>query len=203
MNLTQWLTRQNTGITSSPCTNKYHLQSDQSDSLIPQYFWGKLLGSVAILKNPESFFSERTTRSCVDEPKFNNQFLTMVTQLKHQFFFFHNMQNKSCTRHIPHIMHEPWQPLQICMNSITWQWPWSFKHMHLIVHFNPGATWLFHPTFFLSLTFNILTEMPVGSSSIDVWHQTIISSIVRFHSKNSSGNTFCHLHITMNSASTK
>jgi hypothetical protein len=30
-------------------------------------------------------------------------------------------------RHIPHIVHEPWQPLQIiCMNSIFWGWPWSF-----------------------------------------------------------------------------
>ncbi len=26
----------------------------------------------------------------------------------------------------PHIVHEPWQPLQICMNSIFWGWPWSF-----------------------------------------------------------------------------
>jgi hypothetical protein len=51
-----WLTRLITGITSSPCTNKYHLESDQSDSLIPQYFWGERLGSVAILKNLQIFF---------------------------------------------------------------------------------------------------------------------------------------------------
>jgi len=51
----QWLTRLITGITSSPCTNKYHLESDQSDSLIPQYFWGERLGSVAIFKNLQIF----------------------------------------------------------------------------------------------------------------------------------------------------
>jgi hypothetical protein len=37
-----------------------------------------------------------------------------------------------------------------------------------IIHFNPGLTQLFLHTFFLALPFNILTEMPVASSSIDV-----------------------------------
>jgi hypothetical protein len=51
--------------------------------------------------------------------------------------------------------------------------------------------------------FNILTEMPVASSSIDVWQRHITSSIFRLHLKNSTANTFLLLRITMNSASTK
>ncbi len=65
-----------------------------------------------------------------------------------------------------------------------------YKHMHLIIHFNPGATQLFLQNFFLSLLFNILTEMPVASSSVDVWQQHITSSIARLHFKNSFSNMF-------------
>ncbi len=53
---TEWLTRLFTGITNNPCTNKYHLQSDETDSLIPQNFWCELLGGVAILKNLQILF---------------------------------------------------------------------------------------------------------------------------------------------------
>jgi hypothetical protein len=59
--------------------------------------------------------------------------------------------------------------LQLCMNSnhlgvvlIIYD-----KRMHLIIHFNQGATWLFlHPSF-LTVLFNILTEMPLASNNID------------------------------------
>ncbi len=132
-----------------------------------------------------------TTRQ--DGMECKSQFLTMVTQLKHQFFFFHNMQNKFCTRHIPHIVHEPWQPLQICMNSIIWGWPWSFTtNICLIIHFRLQPNYfMIHPLpFFLSLMFNILTEMPVASSSKDVWQPHMNSRIFRLHFKNSSRNTF-------------
>ncbi len=139
----------------------------------PNYFWNELYGSVAIFANPQIFpYSKRSTKSCVDEPKGNSQFLAMVTQMKYLFFFFHIIQNKFCARHVPCIMHEPWQSLQFCMNfnhlgvvSILF-----YKCMHLIIHFNPGATRLFLCTFSLSLLFNILTDMPVANSSIDVWH---------------------------------
>jgi hypothetical protein len=40
--------------------------------------------------------------------------------------------------------------------------------MYLVVHFNPGAIQLFLHTSFLSLLFNILTKMPVASSSRDI-----------------------------------
>jgi hypothetical protein len=43
-----------------------------------------------------------------------------------------------------------------------------YKRMYLIIHFNLGATWQSLHTFFLSLPFNILTEVPVASGSIDV-----------------------------------
>jgi hypothetical protein len=39
----------------------------------------------------------------------------MVIQMKDLFFFFHIMQNKFHSRHVPHIMHQPWQSLQFCM----------------------------------------------------------------------------------------
>jgi hypothetical protein len=43
-----------------------------------------------------------------------------------------------------------------------------YKCINLIIHFNPGVTQLFLHTSFLSLPFNILTEMPVARSNIDV-----------------------------------
>jgi hypothetical protein len=58
----------------------------------PNYLCNELGGSVAvptyseILENPEC-----STRRCADEPKCNSQFLTMVTQMIHLFFFLHIM----------------------------------------------------------------------------------------------------------------
>jgi hypothetical protein len=40
-----------------------------------------------------------------------------------------------------------------------------YKHMQLINHINPGVTQLFLHTLFLSVLFNILTEMIVASST--------------------------------------
>ncbi len=211
LDLCTWslLTRQITGITSSPCKNKHHLQSNVSDWhpspwLLSQLFLRWTLWKYGNLQKPADFsYSERSIRSCVDEPKCNSQVLAMVTQVK--YLFFHIMQNEFHTRQIPHIMHEPWQSLQFSMNFsyLGVVLTLYYKCMHLVIYFNPGATQLFLHTFFFSLTFNILTKMPVASSSIDVWQQHITSSIVRFHFKNLFGDMFCHLHFTMNSASTE
>ncbi len=50
-------------------------------------------------------YSERSTRTCVDKPQCNSQFLAMVMQMKHLFFFFfffsHIMWNKFSIRHVP------------------------------------------------------------------------------------------------------
>jgi hypothetical protein len=63
----------------------------------PNYSLDELCGSVAILTNPQILsYSERSTRSCVDELKCNSQFFAMVT---HLIFFFHVMQ------HMAHILH--------------------------------------------------------------------------------------------------
>ncbi len=137
----------------------------------PNYLWNELCGSVAIFADPQIFsYSKRSTRCCVDEPECNSQFLAMVTQMKYLFFFFPIIQNKFHTRHIPCMMHENWQSLQFCMNfnHLGVVLILYYKRMHLIIHFNPGATQLFLCIFFLSLLFNILTEIPVASSSIDV-----------------------------------
>ncbi len=93
----------------------------------------------------------------------------------------------SCrTRHIPGIMHEPWQSLQFCMN-FNHLWVVSiiyYKCMHLIIHFNPGATQVLPHTFFFPLLFNIVTEMPIANNSIDSWQQQINCSIFRLQFKN-------------------
>ncbi len=71
-----------------------------------------------------------------------------------------------------------------------------YKCMHLIIHFDPGATQLFLHTPFLLLLFNILTEMPIASSS-----SIITCSTFRLQFKEpecSPISTF-----TMNSASTE
>ncbi len=92
----------------------------------PNYFWDELCGSVVIFTNLQIFSSsERTTRSCVDEPKCNGQFLTMVTQMKCLFFYFHIMQNKYHRSHIPCIMHKPWQSWSSAWISIITGCSWS------------------------------------------------------------------------------
>jgi hypothetical protein len=80
------------------------------------------------------------------------------------------MQNKCHIRHIPSIMHEPSQSLQFCTNCnhLRVVLIISYKCMHLIIHFNPGETQLFLHTSFLSLPFNIVTEMAAACSSKDV-----------------------------------
>jgi hypothetical protein len=87
-----------TGITSSLCKD---LGSDESDShpspwLLSQLFLKWTLWTCCNLHKPTYFlYSEWSIRSCADEPKCNSQFLAMVTQVKHLFFFFfHSMQHK-------------------------------------------------------------------------------------------------------------
>ncbi len=172
----------------------------------PNYFLNELCGCVTIFTNPQILsYSERGTRSCLNEPKCNSQFLSMVTQMKCLFFFFHVVQNKFCTRHIPGILHEPWQSLQFCMNFYH-LWVVSiiyYKCMHLIICFNPGVTQVLLHTFFFPLLFNIVTEMPIANNSIDSWQQQMNCSIFRLQFKNMLSNTFSHLHITMNYACTE
>ncbi len=170
----------------------------------PNYFWNELGASVAIFANSQFFsYIKRSTKSWVDEPEYNSQFLAMVTQMKY-LVFLNIIQKKFRTRHVPCIMHEPWQSLQFCINFSHLGLVLILYHeqMHLIIHFNPGAAQLFLCTFFLSLPFNTLTEMHVASN-VDVWQQYITSSIYRLHFKNLFGNVFCYLHITIHSASTE
>ncbi len=70
------------------------------------------------------FLIQRSTRICVEEPKCNGQFLAIVTQMEQLLLFFHNMQNESCTRHVPCIRYEPWQFLQFCI---------KFNHLGVIL----------------------------------------------------------------------
>ncbi len=89
---------------------------------------------------------------------------------KWDFFFFHIMQNKFNIRHIPCIMHEPWQSLQFCtdFNHLRAVLIIYYNHRYLTICFNAGVAWLFLHTSFLSLLFNILVEMAVATTSIDV-----------------------------------
>ncbi len=109
----------------------------------PNYIWNELCESVAIFTNPQIFsYLESSTTNYVDEPKWNSKFLGMVTQKKDLFFFlYHIMQNKFYRRHIPCIVHEPWQSLQFCMNfnHLRVVMIVYYKCMHLIINFNPGV----------------------------------------------------------------
>ncbi len=107
----------------------------------PHYFWNELCISVAILTNPQILsYSERSSRSCVDEPQSNSQFLTVVTQMQHLFSFFHIMKEqvlyKAHTHHaraltISAVLHG-WYSLSttfIVRTSLLtsiWVWPSSF-----------------------------------------------------------------------------
>jgi hypothetical protein len=78
----------------------------------------------------------------------------MLTKMEHLFFFFHILQNQFSISHVPHMMHEPQDNLcGSAQTSIIWGWflIMYYKCMHLIIHFNPGATWLFLHTSFISL----------------------------------------------------
>ncbi len=114
------------------------------------------------------------------------------------FFFFHIMQKKFHRMHIPHIMHECWQSLQFCLNfnHLRVVLIICYKHMHLIIHFTPGAHWLFlHTSFPFSA---------VQNSHKDTYcQQHITCSIFKLQFKNPFSNMFSHLHITMNSTSTE
>jgi hypothetical protein len=175
----------------------------------PNYFWDELCGSVAIFTNPQIFsYPERSTRSHVDEPKCNGQFLTMVKQMKY-LFFFNIMQNKFHTRYVGPT--SCMSPDNLCSSAHEFQssgggfYPLQQRNVctwadySLQSRFDPAVSSHLFP----SLPFNILTEMPVASSSRDVWQQHITSSILRLHFKNLLSNAFCHLHITMNFASTE
>jgi hypothetical protein len=88
-----------TGITSSLCKD---LGSDESDWhpspwLLSQLFLKWTLWTCCDLPKPTYLlYLEWSTRSWADEPKCNSQFLALVTQVKHLFFFFffHSMQHK-------------------------------------------------------------------------------------------------------------
>ncbi len=150
----------------------------------PNYFRIELCGSVAIFTNPQIFYYLKwSTRSCADEPKCNSQFPTIVTQMKHLSFCLHSMQYTFSIWCLPHMLHGPWQSLQFCMdfNHLRMVLRVYYKCMHLLIAFNPGATWLCP-----------LTEILVANSSI-----------FSLQLKKSFSNTFPHFHITMNSASPK
>jgi hypothetical protein len=55
----------------------------------------------------------------------NSQFLTMVTQMKHPFFFFHIMQHKLvyCTHPMSHTL-SPDNLFSSAQISIIWGWSW-------------------------------------------------------------------------------
>jgi hypothetical protein len=55
-----------------------------------------------------------------------------------------------------------------------------YKCVHIIIHFNPNATWLCLDTIFLSLLFNILTNMHVANNNRDAWQHHSQASFQKF-----------------------
>ncbi len=136
------------------------------------YFWIELCGSMAIFTNSQiSYFWSGVQGAVLISVNAVVSFFAMVTQVNHLFTFFHIVQHKFHEWHIDCIMHKPWQSLQFCMdfNHLRVVLIVYYKCIYLIIQFNPGATMLFLHTSFLSLLFNILTEIPVASSSINFW----------------------------------
>jgi hypothetical protein len=70
-------------------------------------------------------------------------------------------------------MHEIWQFLKFYMdfNHLRVALIIYYKHLHLDIHFNLGATQLFFDTSFLFCwSFNVLTQVPIIiNNNIDVW----------------------------------
>ncbi len=94
----------------------YHICSELFWLLSQLFFKCMFCKHGSLHKRPDSFLFGEEYQNCVDETKCNSQFLAMVIQMKDLFFFFDIMQNKFHTKHIPHIMHQPWQSLCFCMN---------------------------------------------------------------------------------------
>ncbi len=189
----------------------HRLQSDESDWhpspwLLSQLFlrW-TLWNCVNLYKPANLFYLERTTRSCVDEPKCNSQFQAIVTQMKCLFFFLHIMQNKFCTRHVPTSCMSPDNICNSAWISIIWGWSSSSTtniRTSLFTSIQVRPSCFFTPfSFPCHSTFS--QRCLVANSSRHVWQQHITRSIVRLHFKNLFGNTFCHFHITINSTSAK
>ncbi len=94
------MTRHAIATIDSPCKNKHHPQSDENDWhrspwLFSQYFWNESHGNVAIFTNLQTFYySKRSTRSYVDEPKCNSQFLAMVIKWNTFFSFSTSYKTK-------------------------------------------------------------------------------------------------------------
>ncbi len=153
----------------------------------PNYLGIELCGIMAIFTNQEIFqYSEWSTVSCVDDPQCNSQLLAMVTHMQHLFFFFHIICSTnsvyetypaSCTSSAQISIISGWSWLSttnICTSLLS----------TIQVDCNPGATQLFLHSSFLSLPFNILTEMPVANSS--TWPAAFSGSNLRAHSASCS-----------------
>jgi hypothetical protein len=120
----------------------------------PNYFLKWTLGRVAIFTNPQIYsYLEWATRGCVDEPKCNSQFLTVVTQMKHLSLFFHIMQRKFSIYGTEHrSLMSPDNLFSSARISLIWGWSWlsSTNVCTLIIHFDPVQPgFLFTPLSFL------------------------------------------------------
>jgi len=81
----------------------YHICSELFWLLSQLFLKCTLCKCGSLHKRPDSFLFGEEYQNCVNETKCNSQFLAMVIQMKDLFFFFH-------------IMRQPWQSLQFCMN---------------------------------------------------------------------------------------
>jgi hypothetical protein len=127
----------------------------------PNYLSDELCGSVAIFTNLQIFsYSEKTTRSCVNEPKSNSHFLTVVTQMKSSF------SSSSTSRRTNHIVQgmypascmSPYNLSSSAWISIICGWSWSSTtnvctSLFTSIQMRPG---LFLHTFFHFLDFKDL-----------------------------------------------
>ncbi len=161
----------------SSCKTRPHPQSDERDLHpspwpLSQLFWKWTLWKYGNHCKPMDSLIMRSwvAGALLMRPKCNSQFLTMPTWMKCLLFFLYIMQHKFIISNIPCLMHQPSQSLQFCRNfsNLRVVLILHHKYMHLI-KFDAGVTWLFLHTSFLSLPFNILTEIPVASSSMHIW----------------------------------
>jgi hypothetical protein len=100
----KWLIKQTTSITNDPWKYKHHPQTDESNwhpqPRLLSYLFLKWTSWKCdnFHKRADFHYSEWSTRSCVDEPQCNSQFLAIVTQMIH--LFFHIMWNIFNIMHI-------------------------------------------------------------------------------------------------------
>ncbi len=143
---------------------------------LPTIFQTNIVEAFAIFTNLQSLIIQSGLPGAVlMSPNAITSFNT-VTQMSHRIFFY-IMRNKFSIRHYP-VSYKTPENLFSSAQFLSSEVMVYYKRTYLIIHFNPGATWLFLQTLFLYLLLNILVETPVAPNAATFGYRTLLHNIL-------------------------